>query len=430
MGITMAGKLKQPQVAQYCEWLRANDHFGMQACSYDERSNALLDELFSLLEQISPIDENGTRSLWLRAERGTIEDFGDAEEEIAEGNFDSEEEFIASWESWFPEELEWYQFSAVQLRDKAYRAVMLRNHFVIIQDKHAEQSPFPKEIPEFVQWLIDGVSECIDMLKAGKYNDFVRDNLPPQYRTGTICRKDYWDTWPEAREEFFKDISRADVDEFVQRASLQSGRTEAEIGRLNRITANDFYRFCAMGYAENGYQGCDKTPKEQYYLHADGRDEGLKDVEPDDPEAFHTWLHDRTYRGGHPWEVCRGGNSTHVSLYVMEDECGYYLYLAGNAWNRTIETVKFYIALTRAGVPVYLDEASVLVDRLTEREKIGIVPEGVIPAYCENRFPKEHIIDFINLPYEDWEKFLPFCTWYEEQQIKLMQGQEKEKEEK
>ena len=51
-------------------------------------------------------------------------------------------------------------------------------------------------------------------------------------------------------------------------------------------TAYDFFRFCAMGYAENGYAGCEKSPKEQYYLHADGRDDGLGDIDPDDPEAF------------------------------------------------------------------------------------------------------------------------------------------------
>ena len=168
------------------------------------------------------------------------------------------------------------------------------------------------------------------------------------------------------------------------------------------------------------------TPKEQYYLHADGRDEGLRDIVPDSPEAFNIWLYDSNRRGGHPWEVCRGGNSTHVALNVMQDERGYWLYLAGDAWNRTIETVKFYLALTRAGVPVFLAEAHTLADRLAEKEKIGIVPDGVIPVYCESDFPNEHIIDFINLPDEDQEKFLPFCTWYEEQPIYLIEEKEGE----
>lgn len=135
---------------------------------------------------------------------------------------------------------------------------------------------------------------------------------------------------------------------------------------------------------------------------------------------------DNSRGGGHPWEVCRGGNSTHVSLRPMDDKDGYFLYLDGDAWNRTIETVKFYLALTRAGIPVYLIEAHTLADRLAEKEWIGIVPDGVMPAYCESWFPNEHIIDYMNLPYDDREKFLPFCVWYDEELIKLVTEKEAE----
>lgn len=42
------------------------------------------------------------------------------------------------------------------------------------------------------------------------------------------------------------------------------------------------------------------------------------------------------------WEVCRGGNSTHVGLYVHHNENGYYLAVAGKSWSRSIEAIKFY----------------------------------------------------------------------------------------
>ena len=53
-----------------------------------------------------------------------------------------------------------------------------------------------------------------------------------------------------------------------------------------------------------------------------------------------------------------------------------------------------------------------------------IVPEGVLPAYCGSWFPNEHIIDYMNLPSEDREKFLPFCTWYEESPAALAQRED------
>ena len=307
----------------------------MTSCIYDDKSQKLLDELFALLEQIAPESPNGVRTLWLRAERGPIEDFGNAAEEIAEGNYDSEEEFVNAWKSWFPEDVKWYHFQAVEDKAEGYRAVAVRHSYVIVQDKRREPAGWPCEISEFVQWLVDGVRSCIEMLKAGTYNDVVRENLPPQHRTGTIRRRDFWNVWPDARVDFFKDISPADVTEFIERASAQEENYAAMKDRLQAMTANNFFRFCAMGYAENKYDGCGKTPKEQYVLHADGRDEGLQDIDADSPEAFHAWFHDRDRCGGHPWEVCRGGNSTHVDLRVMEDARGYFLYLAGAAWNRT-----------------------------------------------------------------------------------------------
>lgn len=423
----MSGKLTQPKVETYLD--RLGDRYGFSHCSviYNEKSCELLDEFFKLMEQIAPDNENGGKYLWIRADRGPIEDFGNAEKLIEDGEYKDLDAFSRAWKDWFPDEVRWYELAALEEKDRKLRFIRLARQIVILQDEQ-EKPEYDDiwDVSEFVEWLIDEVRECLDMLHAGTYNDFIRENLPPQHRTGTILRRDFWNVWPEAREEFFRDITPEDVAEFIRLASAQVTTSLDFEERLASMSANDFFRFCAMGYAANNYAGCDKSPKEQYYLHADGRDEGLEDVDPESPEAFHAWLTDRSHYGGHPWEVCRGGNSTHISLYVRIDEKGYYLNLTGDAWNRTIETVKFYLALRRAGIPVFLTDAHTLADRLAETEKIGIVPDGVFPDYCQSFFPNEHIIDFINLPDEDREKFLPFCTWYEEDPVYLMPAEDSE----
>ena len=81
----MFGKLTQPKVDHYIYWLSRDDHFGMHSCVYDEESDKLLDEFFDLSEQIARVSKNGTRALWLRAERGPIEDYGKAEEAVSCG---------------------------------------------------------------------------------------------------------------------------------------------------------------------------------------------------------------------------------------------------------------------------------------------------------------------------------------------------------
>lgn len=416
----MSAKMTAPQIDNYIDWL-GHIHYREVSCrfSYDKKAYRLIDQIFEVVRKIAPTRNNDVRELWLTAERGPIEDFGDIDELLADGTVESREEFEAWWHERYPEETCWYQFSAVEDADIGYRAIFIGQKFVIEVDERKEKD-YPNDISEFAKWILDALNVAYQRLQDGSYNDFVDANLPPQHRTGTLVRKYLWDAFPDARTSFFKNISPADVAEFVKCASEQDSDRRRLTNHLKEMTANDFFSFCALGYKENNYEGCELTPREQYYKHADGRDDGLGEIDGDSPEAFHEWYNDRNHHGGHPWEVCRGGNSTHVSLYVHEDEDGYTLTVAGDAWTRTIESVKFYLALRRAGLPVYMMEATALADRLTEKEKIGIVPEGVMPAYCHSYFPNEHIIDFMNLPDENREKLLPHCVWQKEPVVSLL----------
>jgi hypothetical protein len=359
------------------------------------------------------------RELWFTAERGTIEDFGDFEEMLADGDVESREEFESWWHDEFPREVEWYNFSAVEDEEIGYRGILVGNRLVIVDDKRKPRY-FPYDISEFTEWILDSVKNCISELENGTYNKRVAEGLPPQHRTGTILRKHLWDVFPESRESFFKDLSQAEVDEFVRYAAEQEDEPQKLKTRIDKMTANDFYSYCALGYAANKYEGTDWPLRQQYERHADGRDDGLGEIDPDSADAFHDWLCNCEFHGGHPWEVCRGGNSTHVSLYVSHDDGGYYLSVAGDAWNRTVESVKFYLALRNAGLPVYMHKAKLLAARLLEKEKIGLVPDGVIPAYCDSLFPDEDVIDFMNLPFENRDELLPYCVWQKEKEVKLV----------
>ena len=121
----MSNKFTQPKIWHYLRWLGEKDRFGSKGQTYDEKSNKLLDEFFRLMEQVSPIAENGARTLWLRAPRGPISDFGDPKESVEDGEFESEEEFVSEWEWRFPDETEWYEMSSIELKDEGYRAVII-----------------------------------------------------------------------------------------------------------------------------------------------------------------------------------------------------------------------------------------------------------------------------------------------------------------
>ena len=283
-----------------------------------------------------------------------------------------------------------------------------------IGDRRKEKS-YPNDISEFCEWILISLKECITALKNGTYNDIVRRELQYHHRTGTITRKAYWDIFPAEREYFYENLTSEETDEFCRLISEQPGEPKQ---RIPMMTANHFFEYCALGYRANNYKGCNLTPREQYYLHADGRDNGLGEIPQDSYEAFEEWLHNHEHFG-HPWEVCRGGNSTHISLYVWHDAKGFYLTLAGDAESRTVETVKFYIALRTAGLPVFMRNGQKLLKRLQEEELIGIVPEGIFPRYCDSMFPREDVIDFMNLPYEKREEVIRSTVWQDVTVVEL-----------
>lgn len=418
----MSEKLKAPRIKHYIYVLKDQNYRSYNNnTSYDDRTYELLDEIFALIRRISPVSKNGARELWFTAERGTIEDFGSFDEMLEDGEVDSREEFEQWWKDECPNEIEWYNFTAVEDAEIGCRAIFLGNKFVIEDDSRKKRSAFPINISEFAEWIRDSVKTCITELENGTYNERIQRELPPQHRTGTILRKHLWDIFPEARQSFFENLSQKDIDRFVRDATEQTGDPTDLRERIPSMTANDFYKFCSLGYKANNYEGTDLPLRAQYEKHADGRDEGLGEIDPDSAEEFRKWMTEKRFHGGHPWEVCRGGNSTHISLYVGIDDTGYYLSVAGDAWNRTVESVKFFLALRRAGLPVYMHEAKILADRLTEKEKIGIVPDGVMPAYCESHFPNEKIIDFMNLPDENRDELVKHCVWQTEKEIFLIE---------
>lgn len=411
----MSNQLYAPKIDRYIVALNRNTFCGLTVPRYNKESLALIDELFSMMRRLMKPGENSCY-LWVCADRGPIEAFGNVQEWINDGEVETAEEFKQIWKSSYPTERKWYNLIAVE--DGNYRAIYLR-HKQIIEINTDRSYGEEVSIVPVVSWLVGSVRDAIKEIENGTYADKISQFLPPEHKTGIILRRDLWNIFPEERELFLKDICKEDVADFINYMVSQDHKDYKPLGRIKSMTANDFYRFCALGYQANNYPYTDEmSPKDQYYRNADGRDEGLRDVALNDPDAFKDWLLESRMRGGHPWEVCMGGNSTHISLYVGYDN-GYYLSVAGNAMTRTIEAVKFYLALRREGLPVFMHDGDVLASRFLETEKIGIVPDGVMPVYCSSMFPDEKIIAFRNLPDERIDEVAAKCVWQPFDDIKL-----------
>lgn len=402
-------------------------------------------KLSDIMKPLTPLKRNsGARAIWVQVPRGELSDYGRLDELI-----EPEEEI--EWKENYPEETCWYE---VVINESYGRNGQLTDRIFGIGNKlvanivtDIEESPYPDYIEEAIinlcELIIPAVEEAVRKVKEGTYNEEVNRCLPYKFRTGVIKRSILWERDPAWKEHNLDGVNEGIFKRFKE-LMAEGIKDRNSIGRMKSMTANDFFNACSLGYKACGYADSDESPVEQYLKHADGRDEGLtgkgaglhrgSGIDASSPEAWDTWFFNKERRGGHPWEVCRGGNSTHVSLFVFYDHGelnpwdrdklpgnpGYYFAVAGK--HRPAEAIAFYTALYDAGYPVTLCDANEIMARLEATDYVGIVPRHVIPKYCESLFPAKygHVIDFMHVYDEDMELFGDRIEWIPENPVEYI----------
>lgn len=385
----------------------------------DNPFNASLN-LFAPLKSITnalyaPGDDE-LKTLWIKVKNPSYETF--RKDLLEEDEFAEEDDIRYEYEK-YSEPYSFYQIKEITLTD-GRSFVYIDNDLIASYDPKASEVDMQVKSSWFriskenfdaiIRALKDTVTSHIAMLKSGTYKKEVLDQLPYYLKTGTINRKDYYMAVHKEKVIYDEFDGFKNKEEFLGETDIFMPEVNKSF-RIHDMTAKMFFNACLAGYIENECATIEDDAKSKYYKNADGRDEGLSEVPLDDSVAFHQWFHKREY-GGHPWEIMRGGNSTHVSLYVCEDEQGYYFIVDGRSENRFLETINCYIAIKRMGYPVMLNDSALLKERLQGKETIGIVPKDIFPRYCENMFPSRTIHNFMNLWEEDLAA-LPYVTWQE-----------------
>lgn len=403
-----------PQIHYFLEFLSSST-LSPRNCTPE--TYEMLPELFSEVRKISPYYPNGVRKIFYRVDRGEIDNWMDFEDAVADGIVENQAEFEKLWKEEYPTEKIWFQFSFYENDD--YKSISINNRTVIQDMKNREDSPFGVDATPLIRWLIGMVKSCINEIDHGEYNHVIAKDLPPGFKYGTITRKNLWKVCPQEKVDYFKNFSDSEVQEF-QNLMAKTNEDLTPNHYLQKITVQDFLYCCQLGYRANQYSMADElSSRELYKKYADGRDCGLLEIQENSPEAFEDWLANHE-RGGHPWEICRGGNSTHISLYVCKSDQGFYFSVDGYSWTRSVESIKFYLAIRKAGFPIVIRCGKQLADRLTGTDEIGIVPDGVFPGYCEAYFSDKRIIDYVNLPLENREMWSKYCEWVPEPELRII----------
>lgn len=408
-------KMKAPEVDLFLAYSQQNPLVEDKDC--EEKLMAIFDLMCEIQEQ----GDDEMRSIWIEADRGSIDDFGSFEEYQEENIVETDEEFKEYWLSYYPDRKKWYSFSVTRFQGIAYFYFDFKLIFKLFSDEKTYRES-SRDI-EFINWLYFQVDSAVARLKVSseEYNIYIAQNLPYQKRLGRILRKDLWEIFQEEKMAFASNLPKETID-ILEKVVIQSTGDLTSL-ELEKLTAGDFFRYCQIGYDANN---CFKnnngrlSAKEKYLKMADGRDCGLTQVDEESAIAFNNWYDHESRCGGHPWEIFRGGNSTHISLFVERKQTGWLLRLAGSSSIRVIETVKMAKALYQAKVPFYLQQSKEILRMVTGQDYIGIVPETIIPQYCSRHFPAEdQIIDFMNLGMENKNEIIQKTFWYPEPTVKL-----------
>ncbi|MGA2261231.1 MAG: hypothetical protein ABSH28_07340 [Acidobacteriota bacterium] len=220
-----------------------------------------------------------------------------------------------------------------------------------------------------------------------------------------------------------KELGKADSRKFV--ALVEDGYflKDANI-TVESMTARQYFDYCRIAYiagqrredrVDEGLSG-----REMYERYADGRHEGLLDIDENSKQEFADWIdgkHEKKASGGHPWEIKRGGNTTHIDLSVFRPSFrkeGFMIELCGAAITRLAETIRMFLAISDASLPISIADPEGIRMRLLAQDNIGIVPCYITLHGANQHFSSDkHVYDVLH--YDDLgrtkRRLDPFIAW-------------------
>ena len=284
------------------------------------------------------------------------------------------------------------------------------NYFIHIEGRETISYP-EKEVSEEIDSLIrNWILPLQDWKKATFQNpiqaqsDLVK-RLPLEFRLGVISRRNLQILLPRWMR-IDKELKEK------EKKNLIKLLLNMDCDPLPEMTLGQYLKYCEIAYQANpktfeehlfgkrqkfeyGLSGL-----EYYQRYADGRHGGLLDIDFESPEAFSKWYHSSEWHGSHPWEIYRGGNSTHISLSVSEHpfKPGWTVNLTAFSSTRLAETCRIALAFAKEGLSFYLDHRESFLKRILAEDWIGVLPEEADLKYGWHLFPEKYAVaDCIHL---------------------------------
>lgn len=336
-------------------------------------------EIQSQFERLYVMGDDDYRGFYIEVPRPAPEEWGDTEELIATGEYESRESFLEDWLACNPMETRWFHVASCRYRDS--RSIRItdrkRTRFIIANRSNCEDAEsdylWSKEI---LISLFDYLERLIDVIVANLdgFNDYVAHNLPYQQRTGRIAQKDFNRIVPnfkievEDRETAIKPLADS---MHGHSAPLFETMTIRKYCTYFRI-ANEVYEAYNR---KRGFRG---------RIHTDPQDvpEELRDVVyykrvkfVDVTEMYDIDSQDdfRRFATDHYGEL----GLSRLNILASNDRQHGWKIVVSNSYSAKVElSIEVATALYKAGVPLMIYDAEKFLKILEEEDYVRLIPES------------------------------------------------------
>ena len=336
-------------------------------------------EIQHRFEQLAVMGDDKYRGFYIEVPRPTPEEWGDAEDLVASGEYDSREEFLADWLAFNPMETKWFYIASSRYGDSRSIRVTDRKHtrFIITNcPKCTDAGPDDTWCRENLTRLFDYLEQMIDVIVANPdgFNDYVAQNLPYQQRIGRISQKEFNRIVPnckievEDKETAIKALEDSVHGRSVPPLETMTIRQYCSYYRIANEAYEAYYR--KRGASGRVYEDPQDVPVELrdvvYYKRKKFVDV-IEMYDIDNPEDFMRFATD------HYGEL----GLSRLNIFASHDRQQGWKIVVSNSYSANAGlAIEVATALYKAGAPLLIYDAEKLLRILLEEDYVRLVPDS------------------------------------------------------
>ena len=330
-------------------------------------------------ERLAVMGDDEYRGFHIEVPRPAPEEWGNAEELIASGEYDRREAFLADWLAFNPMETRWFHVASSRYGDSRSIRVTDRkqiNFIITNSPKCADAEPDDTWCRENLTRLFDYLERMIDVIvdNPDGFNDYVAHNLPYQQRTGRIAQKEFNRIVPnfkievEDRETSIKALEDSVHGRSVPPLETMTIRRYCSYYRIANEAYEAYYR--KRGASGRVYEDPQDVPEElrdvAYYKRMKFVDvEALYDI--DSPADFIRFATD------HYGEL----GLSRLNIFASNKCQQGWMIVVSNSYSANAGlAIEVATALYKAGAPLLIYDAEKLLRILLEEDYVRLVPDS------------------------------------------------------